>query len=147
MWHTRIIVIILERSCCCGCHGNPGFSPQVRISVHSSRCHADRLWLEVISSRPHQATPNQKQGAEQGAGHGRAELVQEVVRLAEASQKEAQGRPAAPKLSREEREFRQTRTPNLYALLQEIQELALADVPSCRDTTPAAEPPTCITSA
>ncbi|XP_064191621.1 DIS3-like exonuclease 1 [Anguilla rostrata] len=120
----------------------------VRISVQSSRCHADRLWLEVVSSRPHQAPAKQSEGAEQGAGHGRAELVQEVVRWAEEeSQKQAEGRAAAPKLSREEREFRQTRTPNLYTLLQEIQELALVDVSSCENATAALEPPACTTSA
>ncbi|KAJ8370006.1 hypothetical protein SKAU_G00100340 [Synaphobranchus kaupii] len=119
----------------------------VQISVQSSRCHTDRLWLEVTSSRPHQAPPCNSEGAEQGAGHGRTELVQEVVRWAEeASQKQAEGRGTAPKLSREEREFRQTRTPNLYTLLQEIQELALADVPSCLNTIPAVEPATCTTS-
>ncbi|KAJ8271965.1 hypothetical protein COCON_G00108240 [Conger conger] len=119
----------------------------VRISVQSSRCHGDRLWLEAISSRPHRAPTNQSEGAGQGAGHGRAELVQEVVRWAEeASQKEAEGRAAAPKLSREEREFRQTRAPNLYTLLQEVQELALADVPSCQSTAPSVEPPACTAS-
>ncbi|KAJ8417613.1 hypothetical protein AAFF_G00224560 [Aldrovandia affinis] len=120
----------------------------VRISVQSSRCHADRLWLEVISSRPHRAAP--VPGAGQGAGHGRAELVQEVVRWAEeASQREAEGRGAAPKLSREEREFRQSRGPNLYTLLQEIRELALADLSSCQSAMPqpGPPPPACPTSA
>ncbi|KAG9352092.1 hypothetical protein JZ751_020505 [Albula glossodonta] len=122
----------------------------VRISVQSSRCHADRLWLEVISSRPHQAPPTSGEGVGQGkgAGHGRAELVQEVVRWAEeASQRQAEGQSAAPKLSRWEREFRQSREPNLYTLLQEIRELALADLSSCQNAVPKPEQATCATSA
>ncbi|KAG7468253.1 hypothetical protein MATL_G00140980 [Megalops atlanticus] len=110
----------------------------VRISVQSSRCHADRLCLEVISSLRHEAA----EPGSQKAGQGRAELVQEVVRWAEeASQREAEGRAGAPKLSREEREFRQSKKPNLYTILQEIQELALSDP----NLTP--EPQTCATTA
>uniref|UniRef100_A0A3Q2Q5J1 DIS3-like exonuclease 1 n=1 Tax=Fundulus heteroclitus TaxID=8078 RepID=A0A3Q2Q5J1_FUNHE len=92
----------------------------VRISVLSTNCHADTLNLEVISNKPHCGPAPPKPGSQ-----GRSQLVQEVVRLAEeAQEKAAQHRP---KLSREEREYRQSRTPNLYSILEEIRELALMD--------------------
>ncbi len=69
----------------------------------------------------------------QTAGRGRSELVQEVVRLAEeASLQAKEERGRKPKLSREERQFRQSSTPNLYVLLQEISELALLDLSVCQ---------------
>ncbi|XP_008291591.1 DIS3-like exonuclease 1 [Stegastes partitus] len=91
----------------------------VRISVHSTSCHADTLNLELLQNRPHHSAEAQQDGP----GRGRGQLVQEVVRLAE----EAQQREARPRLSREEREFSQSRTPNLYSLLEEVRELALMD--------------------
>uniref|UniRef100_A0A673L1V2 DIS3-like exonuclease 1 n=1 Tax=Sinocyclocheilus rhinocerous TaxID=307959 RepID=A0A673L1V2_9TELE len=100
----------------------------VRISVEPSRCHADSLCLELISNKPH--CPVQPES--QPAGHGRSELVQEVVRWAEeASLQAEEERGRKPKLSRKERQFRQSRTPNLYVLLQEISELALLDLSVC----------------
>ncbi|KAF7648914.1 hypothetical protein LDENG_00150350 [Lucifuga dentata] len=95
----------------------------VRMSVHSSRCHADSLNLEVISNRPHQS-PEPQPAQSQGRSH----LVQEVVRLAEEASQQAQEKQALnPKLSAEEREFRQSKSPNLYSLLEEVRELALMD--------------------
>ncbi|XP_029000136.1 DIS3-like exonuclease 1 [Betta splendens] len=88
----------------------------VRISVHSTRCHADTLNLEVISNKPHQSTRLQQPHAQ-----GRSQLVQEVVRLAQEAAQQ-------PKLSKEERQFCQSKTPNLYLLLEEIRELALMDL-------------------
>lgn len=99
---------------------NLSCSPQVRISVQSSRCHADSLNLEVISNKPHQSSE-----PPQPRSQGRSQLVQEVVRLAEEQQEKAARRP---KLSREEREFSQSKSPNLYSLLEEIRELALMDL-------------------
>lgn len=64
-------------------------------------------------------------------------MVQEVVRLAEEAQEKAA--QEKPRPSKEEREFRQSRTPNLYSLLQEVRELALMDL----DVVPH----TCATSA
>ncbi|XP_070686675.1 DIS3-like exonuclease 1 [Pempheris klunzingeri] len=93
----------------------------VRISVRSTHCHADSLNLEVISNKPHHSAEPQ-----QPRSQGRSQLVQEVVRLAEeASQQKAARRP---KLSKEEREFCQSKTPNLYTLLEEVRELALLDL-------------------
>ncbi|XP_078800228.1 DIS3-like exonuclease 1 isoform X1 [Oryzias latipes] len=90
----------------------------VRISVRSSSCHSDTLVLEVISNQPHR-------GSGPPASQGHRQLVQEVVRLAESAQQ-----TAAPthKLSRQERDFLQSRTPNLYSILEEIRELALMDL-------------------
>lgn len=102
---------------------------QVRISVEPSRCHADGLSLQLISNKPHCAVKPESQPA----GRGRSELVQEVVRWAEeASLQAEEEKGKKPKLSREERKFKQSRTPNLYVLLQEISELALLDLPLCQ---------------
>lgn len=96
----------------------------VRISVQSSRCHADSLNLEVISNKPHRSAEPQQPQQHQG----RSQLVQEVVRQAEEASQQAQEKAARrPKLSREEREFSQSKSPNLYLLLEEIRELALMD--------------------
>ncbi|XP_028257661.1 DIS3-like exonuclease 1 [Parambassis ranga] len=92
----------------------------VRISVLSTSCHADSLNLEVVSNEPHRGAQ-----PEQPRPQGRNQLVQEVVRLAEEAQEKAAQQ--LPKLSREEREFRQSKTPNLYSLLEEVRELALMD--------------------
>lgn len=95
----------------------------VRISVHSSSYHADSLKLEVISNKPHHSAEPQKPRPQ-----GRSQLVQEVVRQNEEANQQAQEKAARqPKLSKEEREFRQSRTPNLYSLLEEVRELALTD--------------------
>lgn len=56
------------------------------------------------------------------------QLVQEVVRLAEASQQAQEKARQQAKLSREEREFSQSKTPNLYSLLGEVRELALTEL-------------------
>ncbi|KAA8579331.1 hypothetical protein FQN60_010671 [Etheostoma spectabile] len=96
----------------------------IRISVRSTPCHADSLNLEVISSKPHRGAEPQ-----QPPSQGRCQLVQEVVRLAEEASQQAQEKAARrPKLTREEREFSQSKTPNLYSLLEEIRELALLDL-------------------
>ncbi|ROL52738.1 DIS3-like exonuclease 1 [Anabarilius grahami] len=101
----------------------------VRISVEPSRCHADSLCLQLISNKPHCAVKPESQPA----GRGRSELVQEVVRWAEeASLQAEEEKGRKPKLSREERKFKQSRTPNLYVLLQEISELALLDLSLCQ---------------
>ncbi|XP_034535039.1 DIS3-like exonuclease 1 [Notolabrus celidotus] len=104
----------------------------VRVSVRSTNFHADSLNLELISNKPH--------GGGGGGGgssvepekprpQGRSQLVQEVVRLAEeASQQEKEKEARRPKLSKEEREYRQSKTPNLYSLLEEVRELALLDL-------------------
>uniref|UniRef100_A0A671X7B6 DIS3-like exonuclease 1 n=1 Tax=Sparus aurata TaxID=8175 RepID=A0A671X7B6_SPAAU len=96
----------------------------VRISVRSTSSHADSLNLEIISNKPHRSAEPQ-----QPHSQGRSQLVQEVVRQAEEAQQQAQEKAARrPKLSREEREFSQSKTPNLYSLLEEVRELALMDL-------------------
>nr|XP_020441270.1 DIS3-like exonuclease 1 [Monopterus albus] len=96
----------------------------VRISVQSTHCHADSLNLEVISNKPHHSTKPQ-----QPHSQGHCQLVQEVVRLAEEAYHQAQEKAARHhKFSREEREFCQSKTPNLYSLLEEVRELALMDL-------------------
>ncbi|KAM4744521.1 DIS3-like exonuclease 1 [Anableps anableps] len=92
----------------------------VRISVLSTNCHADTLNLEVVSNKQHRGPAPQRPGSQ-----GRSRLVQEVVRLAEEAQEKAAQKP---RLSREEREFRQSKAPNLYSILEEIRELALMDL-------------------
>ncbi|XP_029601101.1 DIS3-like exonuclease 1 isoform X5 [Salmo trutta] len=104
----------------------------VRISVQPSRCHSDTIRLEVVSNRPHQAPESQAQTPQPQGARGRSQLVQEVVRQAEeASQQAEEKRGRAPKLSKEEREFRQSKCPNLYSLLEEVRELALLDLAAC----------------
>lgn len=108
-------------------HSQPGAlkqaspPPQVRISVQSSPSHADCLKLEVINNQKHLGSEPQQQNPPQS----RSRLVQEVVRLAEEAQERA---GQQPRLSREEREFSQSRSPNLYSLLEEVRELALMDL-------------------
>lgn len=97
------------------------FSLQVRISVRSSTSHADSLNLEVISNRPHLSSAPQ-----QPSSRLRSQLVQEVRQAEEAQAQEKSSR--LPKLSKEEREFRQSKKPNLYSLLEEVRELALRDL-------------------
>lgn len=92
----------------------------VRISVQLNRCHADSLNLEVIRNCPHES-----QSPDPGQSQPRVQLVQEVCRQAEeASQQKAS---LKARLSREERQFCQSKQPNLYSLLEEIRELSLLD--------------------
>lgn len=95
----------------------------VRISVQSSRCHADSLKLEVISSLAHASASPEAGGSQCQA---RAQLVQEVVRLAQEASQQKESRKN--KLSREERQFSQSKQPNLYSLLEEIRDMALMDL-------------------
>ncbi|CAL8362129.1 unnamed protein product [Gadus morhua 'NCC'] len=102
----------------------------VRISVQPSRCHSDSLLLEVLSCQPHQRPdPVDLPGPQP---QGRTHLVQEVVRLAEEASKQAQEKAAqGSRPSEEERDFYQTKWPNLYSLLEEVRELALMDPQAC----------------
>ncbi|KAM3624876.1 uncharacterized protein V6R79_003236 [Siganus canaliculatus] len=96
----------------------------VRISVHSTPYHGDSLNLEVVSTKSHHRAEQQPPHS---PGHRR--LIQEVVRLAEEAVQHAQEKSAQQsKLSKEEKEFSQSRTPNLYSLLEEVRELALMDL-------------------
>ncbi|XP_066557335.1 DIS3-like exonuclease 1 [Amia ocellicauda] len=100
----------------------------VRISVQVSRCHADSLYLEVVSSRPHQCTELEPGGARGPGVQGKSELVQEVVRSAEEASQLEEERGRAPEIAGEEQEFRQSTGVTLYSVLQEIGELALLEL-------------------
>ncbi|CAL1604420.1 unnamed protein product [Knipowitschia caucasica] len=89
----------------------------VCILVHTNPCHADALNLQLVRHAPHKSQSMRPVG-----GHTRARLVQEVQRQAEEATLRASLRP---KLSREEKQFSQSKQPNLYSLLEEIQELSL----------------------
>lgn len=120
---------ILQILCLVLVDHEPCSAPQVRISVHSGLCHADSLNLEVVSTRAHgEAAAPQQQQQVAPQGHS-LQLVQEVVRQAEEAQQQ-QAAARRPKLSREEREFSQSKAPNLYSLLEEVRELALLDLES-----------------
>ncbi|XP_061622217.1 DIS3-like exonuclease 1 isoform X4 [Phyllopteryx taeniolatus] len=96
----------------------------VRICVQSSRCHPDSVNLELVGNRPHLSMT-----LHQTPSHGRSQLVQEVVRLAEGATQQAQEKASwRPELSKEEQEFCQSKSPNLYLLLEEIRELSLMDL-------------------
>ncbi|XP_034143266.1 DIS3-like exonuclease 1 isoform X2 [Esox lucius] len=127
----------------------------VRVSVQTSRCHADTLHLELVSNRAHRAPepPDRTPRAAPPQGtRGRSQLVQEVVRQAEEALLQAEEKKGrVSELSKEEREFRQSKTPNLYSLLEEVREQALLDLTACGavgggpDLGTAARP--CATSA
>ncbi|XP_026992960.2 DIS3-like exonuclease 1 isoform X1 [Tachysurus fulvidraco] len=95
----------------------------VRISVETSRCHSDNLHLELLSNKPHQTAAAESRPS----GRAQSELIEEVVRREEASLQAEVEKTRKPRLSKEEREFRQSKWPNLYSILQEISELALFD--------------------
>ncbi|XP_061571365.1 DIS3-like exonuclease 1 [Cololabis saira] len=95
----------------------------VCISVLSTSCHPDTLKLELVSNRPHHSGAAPRPAP----APGRNQLVQEVVRLAQEAQQAQNQAQQRPRLSREEREFQQSKTPNLYSLLEEVRELALLD--------------------
>lgn len=109
-----------------------------------SRCHSNSLHLELISNKPHQAQAQNTQTQ----GRGRSQLVQEVVRLAEEASQQAQEKKARePRLVREEREFCQSKGPNLYSLLEEVRELALLDLSGCGGAELGSVAQACTTSA
>uniref|UniRef100_A0A3Q3G4H8 DIS3-like exonuclease 1 n=1 Tax=Kryptolebias marmoratus TaxID=37003 RepID=A0A3Q3G4H8_KRYMA len=111
----------ISTTSCCGSASFRLFDHiTIRISVTTINCHADTLNLQIISNKPHCSAAPQ-----QSFSQNRNQMVQEVVRLAEEAQEKA---ALKPKLSKEEREFRQSRSPNLYSLLEEVRELALMDL-------------------
>lgn len=110
---------------------------QVRISVETSRCHSDNLHLELLSNKPHQSAVAESRPS----GRAQSELIEEVVRREEASLQAEVEKTRKPRMSKEEREFRQSKWPNLYSILQEISELALFDTALCQIQN--TEVPTC----
>ncbi|KAF4091014.1 hypothetical protein AMELA_G00032240 [Ameiurus melas] len=112
----------------------------VRISVENNRCHSDNLHLELIRNKPHQSSVAESRTS----SRVQSELIEEVVRREEASL-QAEEKTRRPRLSKEEREFRQSKKPNLYSILQEISEFALFDTAFCHIQT--TKVPACTTSA
>uniref|UniRef100_A0A3P9CKK3 DIS3-like exonuclease 1 n=1 Tax=Maylandia zebra TaxID=106582 RepID=A0A3P9CKK3_9CICH len=85
----------------------------------------DHITVSHRKRHQQQASPQCKVPA--ASPQGRSQLVKEVVRQNEEAL--AQEKTARrPKLSKEEREFRQSKTPSLYSILEEIRELALMDL-------------------
>ncbi|XP_029430598.1 DIS3-like exonuclease 1 isoform X2 [Rhinatrema bivittatum] len=97
----------------------------VRISVQFSRCHADRIQLEIISNRPYQAPPAEL--SEQSSLLLRADLVREVTRSVEEAQL-AQAEASVRGVHEYHQEYSQTRGQSLYQLLEEVRTMALLDV-------------------
>ncbi|XP_005393761.2 PREDICTED: DIS3-like exonuclease 1 [Chinchilla lanigera] len=96
----------------------------VRISVQASRCHSDTIRLELVSNRPHEVPSSER--SQPSPLLLRSDLVREVTRCAEEAQL-AQD-VAADAIQEEYPEYRQTKGRSLYALLEEIRDLALLDV-------------------
>lgn len=109
--------------------------------METSRCHSDKLHLELISNKPHQPAVAESRTS----SRLQSELIEEVVRREEASLQAEEEKTRRSKLSKDEREFRQSKGPNLYSILQEISELALFDTAVCH--IQSTEVPTCPTSA
>uniref|UniRef100_A0A8C9VND5 DIS3-like exonuclease 1 n=1 Tax=Scleropages formosus TaxID=113540 RepID=A0A8C9VND5_SCLFO len=127
-WQAGMLQRYPDRICTITSNGIHAFSLfdhiTVRISVQALRCHPDSLCLEVISDRLQEVAKLESLAA----GKGRLELVQEVVRQAEAASQQVEEQERVPQLSKEEREYQQSKGPNLYCLLQEVRELALLDL-------------------
>lgn len=113
----------------------------VRISVENSRCHSDNLHLELIRNKPHQSSVAESRTS----SRVQSELIEEVVRREEAFLQAEVEKTRRPRLSKEEREFRQSKKPNLYSILQEISEFALLDTAFCHLQN--TEVPACTISA
>ncbi|XP_030044699.1 DIS3-like exonuclease 1 [Microcaecilia unicolor] len=97
----------------------------VRISVQFSRCHADRIHLEIIRNQPYQAPTAELW--EQSSSLLKTDLVKEVTRSAEEAQL-AQEEAAVKGVREELQEYCQSQGQSLYQLLEEVRNLALLDV-------------------
>uniref|UniRef100_A0A8D2LTA2 DIS3-like exonuclease 1 n=1 Tax=Varanus komodoensis TaxID=61221 RepID=A0A8D2LTA2_VARKO len=97
----------------------------VKISVQSSRCHADSIRLHITSCKPYWTSEVE---LSQSSHISRADLVREVVtRTAEEAQL-AQDTTQGKTTEEEFAEYGQTQGMSLYQLLEEIRGLALLDV-------------------
>ncbi|KAM5292142.1 DIS3-like exonuclease 1 isoform 2-T2 [Ctenodactylus gundi] len=96
----------------------------VRISVQAVRCHSDTIRLEIVSNRPY-LTPD-TEPLHPGSLLPKSELVKEVTRSLEEARlaQDAEG----DGIRDECRQYCQTKGRSLYALLEEIKDLALLDV-------------------
>ncbi|XP_023568332.1 DIS3-like exonuclease 1 [Octodon degus] len=96
----------------------------VRISVQASRCHSDTIRLELVSNKPYEVPSSGLSSPSPLLL--KSDLVREVTRCSEEAQL---AQEVAVDTSREEYpEYGQTKGRSLYALLEEIRDLALLDV-------------------
>ncbi|XP_037588876.1 DIS3-like exonuclease 1 [Cebus imitator] len=96
----------------------------VRISVQASRCHSDTIRLEIISNKPYKL-PNTEL-FHQSSPLLKSELVKEVTKSVEEAQLAQEVKVNV--IQEEYQEYCQTKGRSLYALLEEIKDLALLDV-------------------
>ncbi|XP_039074739.1 DIS3-like exonuclease 1 isoform X5 [Hyaena hyaena] len=96
----------------------------VRISVQASRCHSDRIRLEIISNKPY-LTPDAEL-FHQSSLVLKSDLVKEVTRSVEEAQLAQEVKVNV--LQEDYQKYCQTKGRSLYALLEEIRDLALLDV-------------------
>ncbi|KAM4677957.1 DIS3-like exonuclease 1 isoform 2-T2 [Discoglossus pictus] len=97
----------------------------VRIRIQTSRCHTDNIRLEITSNKPH--TPPGIEPSTSSSQAAKSELVREVTRTATEAQlavEEARERMVGA----QNQEYRQTQGHSLYAMLEELRDLALLDV-------------------
>ncbi|XP_005990163.1 DIS3-like exonuclease 1 isoform X1 [Latimeria chalumnae] len=97
----------------------------VRISVQTSRAHADTIRLEIISNKPYQSSSSVVK--HETLHSAKADLVKEVTKAAEEAQL-AHRKASFRAVEEEYKEYCQTQGTNLYTLLEEIRELALLDM-------------------
>lgn len=98
----------------------------VRIRIQTFRFHTDSIRLEIVSNKPH--VTQEEQPSISSANHARNDLVREVTRTAIEAQLAKEEEAAENRTGKQHREYKQTQGKSLYALLQEVHELALLDV-------------------
>lgn len=98
----------------------------VRIRIQTFRFHTDSIRLEIVSNKPH--VTQEEQPSIASANHARNDLVREVTRTAIEAQLAKEEEAAENRAGKQHREYKQTQGKSLYALLQEVHELALLDV-------------------
>lgn len=98
----------------------------VRIRIQTFRFHTDSIRLEIVSNKPH--VTQEEQPSIASANHAGNDLVREVTRTAIEAQLAKEEEAAENRAGKQHREYKQTQGKSLYALLQEVHELALLDV-------------------
>ncbi|XP_070618176.1 DIS3-like exonuclease 1 isoform X2 [Erythrolamprus reginae] len=98
----------------------------VKISVQISRCHADRIQLQITSCKPYKTLETEPSQRPQMS---RTDLVREVTKTAEETQLAKNLAKANQAKEGIDEEYRQTQCrKSLYHLLEEIKDLSLLDV-------------------
>ncbi|XP_058012764.1 DIS3-like exonuclease 1 isoform X1 [Ahaetulla prasina] len=98
----------------------------VKISVQMSRCHADRIQLQITSCKPYEASETEPTQRPQMS---RTDLVREVTKTVEETQLAQNLAKANQAKEGFDEEYRQTQCgKSLYHLLEEIKDLSLLDV-------------------